>query len=142
MSSLGPHHCRYHSSRSSTSAKCLVGTPRQESQGPGQQADQKVLDFYMPEFHFVEAYSAMSSPNFHVGDKLQQQQEHDGHTLPKYSRILRITQLNKMGGETEQHDSDGTQPSVQVAYGVPWSEESFIQEAISRGHPSNICGEL
>ena len=41
-----------------------------------------------------------------------------------------------MGGETEQHDSDGTQPSVQVAYGVPWSE------AISRGHPSNICGEL
>ena len=47
-----------------------------------------------------------------------------------------------MGGETEQHDSDGTQPSVQVAYGVPWSEESFIQEAISRGHPSNICGEL
>ena len=96
----------------------------------------------MPEFHFVEAYSAKSAPNFQVGDKIRQQQTHEEHVLPKYSRILRITQLNKMGGETEQHDSDGTQPSVQVAYGVPWSEESFIQEAIARGHPSNICGEL
>ena len=119
----------------------LLAHPDKKARALANKQTKKSLTF-MPEFHFVEAYSANTSPNFEVGDKLRQEQTHDQHVLPKYSRILRITQLNKMGGETEQHDSDGTQSSFQVAYGVPWSEESFIQEAISRGHPSNICGEL
>ena len=119
----------------------LLAHPDKKARALANKQTKKSLTF-MPEFHFVEAYSANTSPNFEVGDKLRQEQTHDQHVLPKYSRILRITQLNKMGGESEQHDSDGTQSSFQVAYGVPWSEESFIQEAIARGHPSNICGEL
>ena len=119
----------------------LLAHPDKKARALANKQTKKSLTF-MPEFHFVEAYSAKSSPNFQVGDKIRQEQTHEEHVLPKYSRILRITQLNKTGGEAEQHDSDGTQPSFQVAYGVPWSEESFIQEAIARGHPSNICGEL
>jgi len=119
----------------------LLAHPDKKARALANKQTKKSLTF-MPESSILSRLILQTlSPSFHVGDKLQQQ-EHDGHTLPKYSRILRITQLNKMGGETEQHDSDGTQPSFQVAYGVPWSEESFIQEAICRGHPSNICGEL
>ena len=103
--------------------------PGKKARALANKQTKKTLTF-MPEFHFVEAYSANTSPSFHVvGDKLRQQQEHDGHTLPKYSRILRITQLNKMGGAVRLSSM------IQMAH-------SLIPEAICRGHPSNICGEL
>ena len=52
----------------------------------------------------------------------------------------------KEGGEFEQHteelETKRDDCQFQVACGFPWFEESFIQEALARGHPSNICGEL
>ena len=50
-------------------------------------------------------------------------------TIPVHARILRVT---AKGGD--QSDSK----SFEVAFGNPWDETSFIQEAVRKGHPSNL----
>ena len=54
--------------------------------------------------------------------------------LPIHSRILRISKTGEKKG--------GSEPVFQVAYGVPWTIETFIAEAINRGHPVNLFDGL
>ena len=78
---------------------------RQEGQSRCQQADPKISGIYAK--HSVSL---------------------DSHTIPQFSRILRVTH-NKDGGE---------ESGYQIAAGIPWSEENYIAEAADRGHPANI----
>ena len=53
--------------------------------------------------------------------------------IPQHSRIVRVT--GKGGGSGNTH-------GYEVAFGIPWTEHSFISEALRRGHPSNIFDGL
>ena len=80
----------------------MLAHPDKKARALANKQTKKSLTF-MPEFQHVQTYSAANPPSFTVGDKLQAEVHHDGQILPKYSRILRISQLNKKGGELEQN---------------------------------------
>ena len=83
---------------------------------------------FMPEWSHVETFATSKAPNFQAGAKLKHSVTLDSHTIPQFSRILRVTH-NKDGGE---------ESGYQIAAGIPWSEENYIAEAADRGHPANI----
>eukprot|EP00435_Cladocopium_sp_Y103_P048195 s286_g14.t1 len=85
---------------------------------------------FMPEFSHVATATGNGPPPITVGQKLATPVDVGTTVLPTHSRILRIT---KTGDEM-----GGSEPVFQVAYGVPWTIETFIAEAIQRGHPVNL----
>ena len=60
--------------------------------------------------------------------------------LPEGSQLLRITPLRSMGGIAAQSsDLVKEQKTVmEQAWGIPFTPEEFIQEAVNRGHPKLI----
>eukprot|EP00434_Breviolum_minutum_P031926 symbB.v1.2.028233.t1/scaffold2972.1/size66174/2 len=83
---------------------------------------------FMPEWSHVETFATSKAPSFQAGTKLKPSVTLDSHTIPQFSKILRVTH-NKDGGE---------ESGYQIAAGIPWSEENYIAEAADRGHPANI----
>ena len=51
--------------------------------------------------------------------------------IPSFSRILRVTLKGGNG-------SDSNSNLVEVAYGTPWDDRTFIEEAVKKGHPSSL----
>ena len=90
---------------------------RQEGQSRCQQADPKISGIYAK-------HSPYPPHTYYYGPPVSL----DSHTIPQFSRILRVTH-NKDGGE---------ESGYQIAAGIPWSEENYIAEAADRGHPANI----
>ena len=43
---------------------------------------------------------------------------------------------------TGKGGGSGDTPGYEVAFGIPWTEQSFISEALRKGHPSNIFDAL
>ena len=82
---------------------------------------------FMPDFSHVETIQLETKPKFLVKEKLQ----HAVGDVPKHARILRIT-TPKMGGTT------GSRDHHEVAFGVPWTEEKFLEEVFRRGHPASL----
>ena len=56
--------------------------------------------------------------------------------LPEGAQLLRVTPLRSMGGIASQ--SSAFSNCMEQAWGIPFSPEEFIQEAVSRGHPKLI----
>ena len=83
---------------------------------------------FMPEWSHVQTFYAGDQPAMQIGTKLRVDTPLEDQQIPAYSRILRITH-NKEGGEER---------GWHIAAGIAWSEESYIEEAIKRGHPANI----
>ena len=92
---------------------------------------------------FIREYSEVLTctlpsipPGVHLRHKLQSTVFKDGNVaIPQHSRILRV---KDHGGSGDPQVCD----RFEVAFGVPWSDQSFIEEAVRRGHPSNIFDGL
>eukprot|EP00435_Cladocopium_sp_Y103_P075591 s8_g60.t1 len=113
----------------------LPSHPDKRARAHSMKQTRKSLAF-MPDWSHVETISLSTMPPFTVGTKLSTDYTDAAGTIPVHSRILRITAapLTQDGG-----DQSGV---VQVAYGVPWTEEAFIEEARRRGHPANLVDGL
>eukprot|EP00435_Cladocopium_sp_Y103_P017156 s916_g4.t1 len=77
---------------------------------------------FIPEWSHIDSKTTTEAPKFTIGTKLKEAVTVKDTTFPAYARILRITQktIVKTGEETQLWE---------VAFGVPWEVESFIQEA-------------
>ena len=82
---------------------------------------------FMPDYSHVETAKFQTQPKFAIKDKLP----HAVGDVPQHARILRIT-TPKMGG------SSGGCDGYEVAFGVPWTEENFLEEVFRRGHPASL----
>lgn len=82
---------------------------------------------FMPDYSHVETAKFQTQPKFAIKDKLP----HAVGDVPQHARILRIT-TPKMGG------SSGGCDEYEVAFGVPWTEENFLEEVFRRGHPASL----
>ena len=82
---------------------------------------------FMPDYSHVETAKFQTQPTFAIKDKLP----HAVGDVPQHARILRIT-TPKMGG------SSGGCDEYEVAFGVPWTEENFLEEVFRRGHPASL----
>eukprot|EP00435_Cladocopium_sp_Y103_P075873 s57_g67.t1 len=93
----------------------------------------------MPEWSHVDTVTLTELPPFTVGTKLAVAFAANDQHIPCYARILRVTSIpaSKEGGDVSSQE-----PKTQLACGVPWSEEGFIEEAIKRGHPANLFDGL
>eukprot|EP00435_Cladocopium_sp_Y103_P044841 s227_g12.t1 len=94
---------------------------------------------FMPEWSHVDTVTLTELPPFTVGTKLAAPFAANDQHIPCYARILRVTTIP---GSEEGGDVSSQEPKTQVAFGVPWSEEGFIEEAIRRGHPANLFDGL
>eukprot|EP00435_Cladocopium_sp_Y103_P019907 s2627_g4.t2 len=94
---------------------------------------------FMPEWSHVDTIMLSAMPNFTIGTKLKEAFHQDDKVIPQYARILRIS--NKTANQDGGGDI-GLHPQIEVAFGVPWSPEAFIAEALKRGHPANIFDGL
>ena len=80
----------------------------------------------------VGTVQLQTPPPFTVGSKLHHEYSTNGITIPCHAKSP-CTQAapdpTKEGEETGQVHT--------AAFGILWSEESFLQEALKRGHPAN-----
>eukprot|EP00435_Cladocopium_sp_Y103_P056505 s1613_g19.t1 len=108
----------------------LPAHPDKKARAMANKQTKKSLAF-IPEWSHIQSLVVDQVPTFTIGTKLKEAVQVNGVTLPAYSRILRVTQkpIAKTGEEKQLWE---------IAYGVPWEAESFIQEALLRGHPANI----
>ena len=91
---------------------------------------------------FIREYDEVKScklhslpPGVHPRQKMQHDVcQDDNVVIPQYSRVLRV---KDNGG-----DGDSSKDRFEVAFGVPWTEHTFIAEAVKKGHPSNIFDAL
>lgn len=113
----------------------LPSHPDKRARAHAQKQTKKSLSF-MPDWSHVATIDLPKAPPFTVGVKLPAEYQQDTLSIPKGARILRVDAL-KMGG-VGQRDSIKTI----VACGVPWSEEGFVSEALTRGHPCNLLEGL
>ena len=61
--------------------------------------------------------------------------------LPAYSQLLRTSTFRDKGGSELKENCDSNMVSVQV-WGIPWSEHSFVDQAIASGHPKSFSALL
>ena len=61
--------------------------------------------------------------------------------LPAYSQLLRTSTFRDKGGSELKEDCVSNMVSVQV-WGIPWSEHSFVDQAIASGHPKSFSALL
>ena len=91
---------------------------------------------------FIREYDEVKScqlhslpPGVHPRQKMQHDVcQDDNVVIPQYSRVLRV---KDNGG-----DGDSSKDRFEVAFGVPWTEHTFIAGAVKKGHPSNILDAL
>eukprot|EP00435_Cladocopium_sp_Y103_P052298 s2664_g16.t1 len=121
-----------------TSMAELPSHPDKRARAQAGKQTRKSLAF-MPEWSHVETVTLSSMPNFTIGTKLKQEFHQNDQVIPQYARILRVT--NKTANQEGGGDI-GLQPQIEIAFGVPWSPEAFIAEALRRGHPANIFDGL
>eukprot|EP00435_Cladocopium_sp_Y103_P012524 s4507_g3.t1 len=107
----------------------LPANPDKKARHLAQKQTRKSISF-MPEFSHVATANGNGPPPITVGHKLANPVEVGTAALPIHSRILRISKT--------RDETGGSDPVFQVAYGVPWTIETFIAEAIQRGHPVNL----
>ena len=111
----------------------LPSHPDKKARAHSMKQTRKSLAF-MPEWSHVETQNVPTMPPFTVGTKLPEAFQQDSICIPQHARILRIT----AAPHHEQDGGENAHSGVQVAFGVPWSEEGFIEEALKRGHPANL----
>jgi hypothetical protein len=111
----------------------LPSHPDKKARAHSMKQTRKSLAF-MPEWSHVETQNVPAMPPFTVGTKLPEAFQQDSICIPQHARILRIT----AAPHHEQDGGENAHSGVQVAFGVPWSEEGFIEEALKRGHPANL----
>ena len=89
---------------------------------------------FIRDYSTIETCALAELPTgFHARQKLQSHVLQGSQVMiPQHARILRVT---SKGGS-------GDTPGYEVAFGIPWTEHSFIAEAVKRGHPSNILDAL
>ena len=61
--------------------------------------------------------------------------------LPAYSQLLRTSTFRDKGGSELNKNCASNMVSVQV-WGIPWSEHSFVDQAIASGHPKSFSALL
>ena len=91
---------------------------------------------------FIREYDEVKCCKLHSlpqGVHPRQKMQHDvcrddNIVIPQHSRVLRV---KDNGG-----DGDSSKDRFEVAFGVPWTEHTFIAEAVKKGHPSNIFDAL
>ena len=90
---------------------------------------------FIPEWSHVVVQVLFQPPPFVVGNKLKNDVVIDNVSFPANARILRTTHkpIDKKGEERQ---------SLEIAIGAPWIVESFIQEAMDRGHPASLFDGL
>eukprot|EP00435_Cladocopium_sp_Y103_P052871 s482_g16.t1 len=128
---------------SSLAIPVLPSHPDKKARALAGRQTRKSLAF-MPEWCRVDVVTLPAMPPFTIGSKITHEYVQGHITIPPLARILRITpkyteNANQEGGEAA---SSGNSNLVEVAYGVPWSVEDFIAEALNRGHPANIFDGL
>ncbi|CAL1143635.1 unnamed protein product, partial [Cladocopium goreaui] len=111
----------------------LPSHPDKKARAHSMKQTRKSLAF-MPEWSHVETQNVPTMPPFTVGTKLPEAFQQNSICIPQHARILRIT----AAPHHEQDGGENAHSGVQVAFGVPWSEEGFIEEALKRGHPANL----
>ena len=93
---------------------------------------------FMPEFSHVDTAVFTQHPPFSTTDKLKKTiLDCNNKAIPSAARILRISGP-KMGGGVRARDDGYQDDAYQVAFGVPWSVEEFLEEAFRRGHPASL----
>lgn len=58
--------------------------------------------------------------------------------IPAESQLLRISQTRSKGGDNLVDDDDGMnskKPFAKLIWGIPWDCESFVSQAVAKGHP-------
>ena len=58
--------------------------------------------------------------------------------IPAESQLLRISQTRSKGGDNLVDDDDGInskKPFAKLIWGIPWDCESFVSQAVAKGHP-------
>ena len=61
--------------------------------------------------------------------------------LPAYSQLLRTSTFRDKGGSEQKSDKASCMMTIQV-WGVPWSEHSFVDQAVASGHPKSFSALL
>eukprot|EP00435_Cladocopium_sp_Y103_P047544 s3100_g14.t1 len=117
-------------------AASLPSHPDKKARAQSMKQTRKSLAF-MPDWATVDTVTLPQPPPFTVGTKLETPYQEGGTIIPQHSRILRISPTHP-----HSEEGGGVDGEVQVAFGVPWSEEGFILEALHRGHPANFFDGL
>ena len=116
----------------SLKASWLPAHPDKKARSATMKQTRKSIAF-MPEYNKVDTVKLSQAPPFQPGSKLATSFQ----TVPAYARILRVTPPtpSEMGGESR---AGGGRAHWEVAFGVPWTEDGFLEEAVRRGHPCNL----
>ena len=61
--------------------------------------------------------------------------------LPAYSQLLRTSTFRDKGGSEQKSDKASCMTTVQ-AWGIPWSEHAFVDQAVESGHPRSFSALL
>ena len=93
---------------------------------------------FIPEWSHIEVRLLPSEPPLKLQIKLEDEFPAGDVVIPGHRRILRISPKTIANtGEEEQSSR-----MWEIAYGAPWTVESFIQEALERGHPASMFDGL
>ena len=61
--------------------------------------------------------------------------------IPAQAQLLRSTPLRLKGG-VDEHDEHGGGELVETAWGIPFSETRFVEEAVKAGHPRTVDAKM
>ena len=84
---------------------------------------------FMPEWSHVQTCLSTKKPPFVVGDKLKTTWQHADTHVPAAAHKVTKKMIAEKGEEKQ---------SWEIAFGAPWTAETFIQEATNRGHPASL----
>ena len=113
-------------------------------------AKQSKLPPLVPEHKLVQTITAPASqlPQAAIRQRLSKDFTFQNVTVPIDSQLLRATPKPIKGGQDgdglkEENTINSTgEPIVQHAYGIPFSKEEFVQEAVKAGHPKSFLRVL
>ena len=132
--------------------KCLQSPDKAARASAGRQT--KRSPAFMPDYNEVMTLQRSVKPAVEANTTLKQPvvcKCNPDAVLPAGSHILRFTRLNRGVIASEavlddvQSDFDAANPLLpgwEVAFGMPWSCDGFVAEAVRRGHPANFFDSL
>ena len=106
----------------------LPSNPDKKARATANKQTKKSLAF-MPEWSHVQTCLSTKQPPFVVGNKLKTTWQHADTHVPAAAHKVTKKMIAEKGEEKQ---------SWEIAFGAPWTAETFIQEATNRGHPASL----